>query len=138
MFFSTILQTTIEGFWVVCSYFQGNSEFSWKGRTVLAASLNTHKVYTYSYSPTEILNPAGIYLLRVNNRNTRTRCEICPKLTIKTQEQHQWTYFTPYSSVSIVNFEHVIATWEAMSAICSKLTKRSPRTTSICFFFRNR
>ena len=27
--------------------------------------------------------PAGIYLLNVNNRNTRTRCEICSKLTIK-------------------------------------------------------
>ena len=26
--------------------------------------------------------PAGIYLLKVNNRNTRTRCEICSKLTI--------------------------------------------------------
>ena len=32
-------------------------------------------------------NPAGIYLLKVNNRNTRTRCEICSKLTIKTPEQ---------------------------------------------------
>ena len=29
-------------------------------------------------------NPVGIYLLRVNNRNTRTRYEICSKLTIKT------------------------------------------------------
>ena len=25
----------------------------------------------------------GIYLFKVNNRNTRTRCEICSKLTIK-------------------------------------------------------
>ena len=30
------------------------------------------------------LFPVGIYLLKVNNRNTRTRCEICSKLTIKT------------------------------------------------------
>ena len=30
--------------------------------------------------------PAGIYLLKVNNRSTRTRCEICSKLTIKTPE----------------------------------------------------
>ena len=28
--------------------------------------------------------PAGIYLLRVNNRNNRTRCEICSKLTMMT------------------------------------------------------
>ena len=25
-------------------------------------------------------NPVGIYLLKVSNRNTRTRCEICLKL----------------------------------------------------------
>ena len=31
-------------------------------------------------------NPAVIYLLKVDNRNTRTRCEICSKLTIKTPE----------------------------------------------------
>ena len=28
--------------------------------------------------------PAGNYVLKVNNRNTRTKCEICLKLTIKT------------------------------------------------------
>ena len=27
--------------------------------------------------------PAGIYQLKVNNRNIRTRCEICSKLAIK-------------------------------------------------------
>ena len=31
--------------------------------------------------------PVGIYMLKVKNRNTRTRCEICSKLTIKTPEQ---------------------------------------------------
>ena len=31
--------------------------------------------------------PAGISLLKVNNRNTRARCEICPKLTIRTPER---------------------------------------------------
>ena len=35
---------------------------------------------------------AGIYLLKVNNRNTRTRCEICSKLTIKTPERRHWLY----------------------------------------------
>ena len=28
----------------------------------------------------------GIYLFKVNNRNTWATCEICPKLTIKTLE----------------------------------------------------
>ena len=39
--------------------------------------------------------PAGIYLLKVNNRNIRTRCEICSKLTMKSP------------GVFIVNFEHI-------------------------------
>ena len=47
--------------------------------------------------------PAGIYLLKVNNRNTKTRCEICSKLTIKTPERSHWRR----SSVFIVNFEHI-------------------------------
>ena len=40
-------------------------------------------------------DPAGIYLLKVNNRNTRTRCEISLKLTIKT----------------LVDFDQVNARW---------------------------
>ena len=35
------------------------------------------------------LIPASIYLFKVNNRNTRKRCEICSKLTIKTLERRQ-------------------------------------------------
>ena len=35
-----------------------------------------------------IMFPAGIYLFKVSNRNTRTRCEICSKLTIKASERH--------------------------------------------------
>ena len=42
-------------------------------------------------------------MFKVNNKNTRTICEICSKLTI--------TYFTPCSSVSIVNFEQVNGGW---------------------------
>ena len=30
--------------------------------------------------------PTGIYLLRVNNRNTEAKCEICSKLTRKTEK----------------------------------------------------
>ena len=33
------------------------------------------------------LFPAGIYLLKVNNGNTRAICEICSKLTIKAPER---------------------------------------------------
>ena len=31
--------------------------------------------------------PANIYLFKVNNTNTRKKCEICSKLTIKTPER---------------------------------------------------
>ena len=34
-------------------------------------------------------SPVGNYTFKVNNRNTRTRCEICSKLTIKTPEIRQ-------------------------------------------------
>ena len=47
--------------------------------------------------------PAGIYLLKVNNRNTRIRCEICPKLTIKIPERRHWRRY----GIFIVNFEHI-------------------------------
>ena len=45
---------------------------------------------------------AGVYLLKVNNRNTRTRHEICSKLTTKRPERVHWSR----SSVLVVNFEH--------------------------------
>ena len=46
---------------------------------------------------------AGNYFFKVNNRNTRTRCEICSKLTRKTPERRHWRR----SGVFIVNFEHI-------------------------------
>ena len=55
-------------------------------------------------------------MLKVNNRNTRTRCEIWSKLTIKTPERR---YFTPCSSVFIVNFEQVNAGWEDVTGFKS-------------------
>ena len=46
----------------------------------------THRIL---YMQTSCGNVVGIYLLKVNNRKTRTRCEICLKLTIKTPERRQ-------------------------------------------------
>ena len=46
-------------------------------------------------------------MLKVNDRNTRTRCEICSKLTIKTRG----IFIVNFERVSIVNFEHVNAHW---------------------------
>ena len=62
-------------------------------------------------------------MIEVNNSNTRTRCEICSRLTIKTPERRHWrrwrrsgVFIVNYehitcSSVSIVNFEQVNADW---------------------------
>ena len=66
--------------------------------------------------------PAGNYMFKVNNRNTRTRYEICPMLTIKTPERRHLcgaskskviiklfeasqTWHRP--SVFIINFDHI-------------------------------
>ena len=46
-------------------------------------------------------SPVGIYLLKIHDRITRTRCEICSKLTIKTTDAMR------RSGVFIVNFEHI-------------------------------
>ena len=43
------------------------------------------------------------YMFKVNDRNTRTRCEICSKLTIKTPERRHWCL----SGFFIFNFEHI-------------------------------
>ena len=43
--------------------------------------------------------PVGIYLLKINNRNTSARCEICSKLTIKIPGRR--------SGIFIVKFEHI-------------------------------
>ena len=61
--------------------------------------------------------PAGNYMFKANSKNTRTRFEICSKLTIKTPERRDWRrsgvfilnfeHFTPFSSVFINNFEQV-------------------------------
>ena len=46
----------------------------------------------------------NIYLFKMNNRNTKKRCEICSTLTMKTPERRHW----PRSGVFIVNFEHIL------------------------------
>ena len=63
--------------------------------------------------------PADSHMFKFHNISNRTMCEICSEL--KTTERRSsfwclycylWTYFTPFSSVSIVNFEEVNAGWD--------------------------
>ena len=71
-----------------------------------------HRIYFWrneftSNLPTEVnfvFNfPANIYLFKVNNCDTRKRCEICSKLTIKTLEQLHCCR----SGIFIVKFKHI-------------------------------
>ena len=58
-------------------------------------------IFLFNYMLVYFTNiPAGVYLLKVNNRNTRKRCEICSKLTMKIPERRRSGIFT-------VNFEHI-------------------------------
>ena len=67
---------------------------------------------------------AGIYLLKVN-RNTRTRCDICSKLTMAwfwCLYCWLWIYFTTCSSVYVVNVEHLITGWVVIISLVHKFT----------------
>ena len=62
-------------------------------------------------------------MFKVNNQNTRTMCEICSKLTIKTPERcqlHRSGVFVVHfeqnlSGVSTVNFEQVNTGWRVIA-----------------------
>ena len=70
---------------------------------------------------------AKIGVFKFNNRNTRKRCKICLKLTIKTPDDVNavglmallltliWKYFAHFSTLSFVDFEHVFARCDAMN-----------------------
>ena len=69
---------------------------------------NTYRRYSKIFKELDVIvkcsnNPVGNYMFKVNNRNTRTRCKICSKLTLKTPERRYWGR----SGVFIVNFEHI-------------------------------
>ena len=49
--------------------------------------------------------PAGNYMFKVNNRNTRIRCKTCSKLTIETPERRHWRH---RYGVFIVNLKHIL------------------------------
>ena len=80
---------------------------------VILAWLNTNlgKIFCFLTEMVSwVFYPAGIYLLKADKRNTRTRCEICSKLPIKTLERRYW-HHSVSDAIDIiltftVNFEH--------------------------------
>ena len=61
-------------------------------QTTLSQWINKSWLYYNTTESSTTAIPADNYIFKVNNRNTRTRCGICSKLTIK---------------AFIVNFEHI-------------------------------
>ena len=51
-----------------------------------------------------LIIPVGIYMFKVNNRNARTRCQICSKLTIKTSERRHWRRFGVFTVKACVRY----------------------------------
>ena len=56
-----------------------------------------------------------MYLFKINNRNTREKCEICSTLTTKTPDRRSGAFIVkvehisfPFSRASVVDFEQVI------------------------------
>ena len=68
----------------------------------LLLNLNTFSILIFTFSLIWI-SPANIYLFKVSDRNTRKRCEIRSKLTVKTPKLRHWHR----SGVFNVTFEHI-------------------------------
>ena len=80
----------------------GFYNISWKKKKKLITRANCLlSLFIQSFCEWLTNNPAGNYMFKVNNRNTKTRYEISSKLTIKTPEQYHWRR----SGLFIVNFE---------------------------------
>ena len=67
--------------------------------TFPAKSEMKYIIYEYFFRLALNCFPAGNYMFKVNNRNTRKRCEICSKLTIKIRGV--------VLDIFIVNFERI-------------------------------
>ena len=79
--------------------------------TVTENSKHLVQYFANSEDPNTIVTKSltGNYMFKVNNRNTRTRSEICSKLTIKTPARPE-NISKPGSgrrSSVIVNYEHI-------------------------------
>ena len=62
------------------------------GMKWVKCNLNNPDLYLEDFSHiknVKAINPANIYLFKVNNRNVAKRCDVCSKLTIKTPARRQ-------------------------------------------------
>ena len=59
---------------------------------IYSVTVTTQRLRQVNLEMFQRQNPADNYMCKFNNKNTKTRCEICSKLTIKTPEQRQRSY----------------------------------------------
>ena len=69
--------------------FELSGKLFWSELTTVFSCFGRIKVQNVSLRNNYILFPTGIYLFKINNRNSRTICKICSKLAIKTTERRQ-------------------------------------------------
>ena len=63
-------------------------------------------VIDYSTTSDSTATPAGIYLFKVNDRNTRGWCEICSKLTIKAKQASKQMRCKPVDLAKQIQMRH--------------------------------
>ena len=78
-------------------------------------------IYSRCRCWTESYTPASIYLLKVNNRNTRTMCEICLKLTIKTPEGCQVSFWWNRNNKNTLPSNFFYLQWKLACVVVNNL-----------------
>ena len=86
--------------------------FAFKGSFIV-----THLIYDSDLNNGGFCFTVSIYLLKFNNKNTRTSCEICSKLTIKTPEWSHWCQH--FSHLVLVFLLLTLNMWMATGFIIS-------------------
>ena len=66
---------------------------TYTNRTKETLKKQNKKQTLFGYESAVPINLSNFYLLKVNNRNTTRRYEICSELTIKTPEWHHWCFY---------------------------------------------
>ena len=72
--------------------------------------------------------PANKYMLQVSNRNTKKRCEIYAKLTIKTPEPR---------TASMERFAKIVNSWKQLTIFATNSLMRSPCVCSVNLVLAN-
>ena len=104
--------------WIkTCSQISRKGSY-WENLLLFWMTLNKASAYLANNIYSIKNSPKNNHLFIVNNSYARKRCVICSKLTLKTQEWRSTVFivnfediFTPFSSVSIVDFKQVIVCW---------------------------